>query len=130
MATTGLGTDYATGDVILKQGDVTSNLHVIQQGKVEIVHDRDGKEVRLTTLGQADFFGEIPFFERVKEPGLVRGTVRALEPTRVLTVDRKTIVRRIHEDPSLAYKIMETMSRRVRELETEMVRLLTSDAAD
>jgi CRP-like cAMP-binding protein len=130
MANTGLGTDYTTGDVILKQGDVTGDLHVIQQGKVEIVHDRDGTEVRLTTLGPTDFFGEIPFFERVKEPGVARGTVRALESTRVLTVDRKTIVRRIHEDPSLAYKIMETMSRRVRELETEMVRLLTDPGGD
>ncbi len=123
----GIGKDYSSGDIILRQGDVTSHLHVIQQGKVEIVHDRDGQEVRLSTLGQTDFFGEIPLMERVKDPGLARGTVRALEPTRILTVDRQTIVRRIHEDPSLGFKIIETMSRRMRELETDMVRLLTAD---
>lgn len=128
--TSALGKDYGQGDVILQQGEVTSDLHVIQKGEVEIVHQRDGTEVRLTTLGQTDFFGEIPFMERVKDPGIARGTVRALEPTRILTVDRKTIVRRIHQDPSLAYKIMETMSRRVRELETEMVRLLTETEND
>ncbi len=46
---------------------------------------------------------------------------------RVLTVDKKTILRRIHEDPSLAYRILETMARRIRELEEDMVRLLTDE---
>jgi len=40
-------------------------------------------------------------------------------------VDKRTIVKRIHEDPSLAYRILETMSRRIRQLETDMVRLVT-----
>ena len=53
--------------------------------------------------------------------------MQALSQTRVLTVDKKTILRRIHEDPSLAYRILETMSRRVRELETELVRLIVGD---
>ena len=57
----------------------------------------------------------------------MRATVQALSQTRVLTVDKKTILRRIHEDPSLAYRILETMSRRVRELETELVRLIVGD---
>ncbi len=33
-------------------------------------------------------------------------------------------MRRIHEDPSLAYKILQIMSRRIRELEKDMIKLL------
>ena len=40
------------------------------------------------------------------------------------------MVRRIHEDPSLAYKILQTMSRRVRELEQEIVRLVMGEESE
>ena len=50
-------------------------------------------------------------------------TVRALGEARVLTLDRKNFLRRINEDPSLAFRVVETMSRRVRELSAEIVRL-------
>jgi CRP-like cAMP-binding protein len=49
--------------------------------------------------------------------------VRALGQVRILTLDKKSLVRRIHEDPSLAYYMMQTMSQRVRELNAEVARL-------
>jgi CRP-like cAMP-binding protein len=50
-------------------------------------------------------------------------TVRAKGTARVLTLDKKNFLRRINEDPSLAFRIIETMSRRVRELSTQVVEL-------
>ena len=50
-------------------------------------------------------------------------TVRALGPARILSVDKKNFLRRVHEDPSLAYRIVQTMSRRIRELSGEVARL-------
>ncbi|MEK7717777.1 MAG: cyclic nucleotide-binding domain-containing protein, partial [Pseudomonadota bacterium] len=105
---TSLGKAYAAGEIILRQGDSCEGMYVIQEGKAEVLHRRDDKEVRVSVLGERDFFGEVPFMERLREPGVARGTVRAVSDVRVLTVDRKTIVRRIHEDPSLAYRILET----------------------
>ena len=35
----------------------------------------------------------------------------------------KSFLRRIHEDPSLAYRMVQTMSRRIRDLDAEVVRL-------
>ena len=127
MAASALGKRYSDGNVILRQGDSTDDMRVIQQGQVEVLHHRDGKEIRLSVLGEGDFFGEVPLFQRLREPGVARATFRALGEVNVLTVDKKTIVRRIHEDPSLAYRIMETMSRRMRELEEELVRLVVGN---
>ena len=128
MASQGaLGREYQEGDTIVRQGAIIDCMFVVQSGEVEVVHQLNGSEVRLTTLGEGDFFGEVPLFERVKDPGVVRATVRALSPVKALTVDRKTIVRRIHEDPSLAYRILETMSSRIRRLEEEVVRLVVSE---
>ncbi|HKJ38452.1 MAG TPA: cyclic nucleotide-binding domain-containing protein, partial [Anaerolineales bacterium] len=47
-------------------------------------------------------------------------TVRSLGPTRILTVDHKSFLRRIHEDPSLAYRLMEVMSNRINRLSVEV----------
>jgi CRP-like cAMP-binding protein len=52
-------------------------------------------------------------------------TVRALGEVRVLTIDKKTFLRQVHEDPSLAFRILQKMSYRIRELDTELFRLIT-----
>jgi CRP-like cAMP-binding protein len=58
-------------------------------------------------------------FERVVRSATVRARGRA----RVLTLDKRNFLRRIDEDPSLAFRIVETMSRRVRELSRQVAEL-------
>jgi CRP-like cAMP-binding protein len=49
-------------------------------------------------------------------------TVRPLGEVRVLSVDKKMFLRKIHDDPSLAFRIMQKMSKRIRELDKELMR--------
>jgi CRP-like cAMP-binding protein len=88
---------------------------------VEVLQDLGGKEVRLAILDKGDFFGEMAIFEKEKRSA----TVRAHGEVRVLTIDKKILLRRISEDPSLALRILEKMSHRIRELDNEIVRLRT-----
>lgn len=120
MESGALGKVYQSGEIIVRQGEVGNCMYVIQVGQVEVVQEVDGEEVRLAVLGETDFFGEVPLFEREVRSA----TVRALDEVRVLTVDRKTLLRRIHEDPSLAFRILQTMSRRIRQLDAEVGRLI------
>lgn len=119
METGALGKVYQDGEVIVRQGEVGTCMYVIQEGTVEVFSDRDGKEVFLMTLEEGDFFGEMAIFEREVRSA----TVRALGTVRVLTVDEKTFLRRIHKDPSLAVRIVQTMSARIRLLVDEVRRL-------
>lgn len=75
--------------------------------------------MRLAVLGKGNFFGEMAIFERE----IRSATVRALGKVRVLTVDKKILLRRISEDPSLALRILEKMSNRIRALDNELVHL-------
>jgi CRP-like cAMP-binding protein len=68
-------------------------------------------------LGAREFFGEMAIFEREVRTT----TMRALGPTRILTVDKRTFLRRIHKDPSVAYHVVQTMSQRIRELDAQVV---------
>lgn len=119
MQTSGLGKVYQDGEIIIRQGDVGDNMFVIQEGQVEVVVEQDGQEVRLAVQGAGQPIGEMAIFEHQVRSA----TVRALGQARILTVDKKSLVRRVHEDPSLAYYMMQTMSQRVRELNAEVVRL-------
>jgi len=119
MNTGALGKIYQNGETIVRQGEIGDCMYVVQDGHVEIVANAGGQEVQLTILGQNEFFGEMAIFEHE----IRSATVRALGPTRILTVDHKNFLRRIHEDPSLAYRLMEVMSSRVRRLSVDVTQL-------
>lgn len=120
MDTGALGRIYQDGEIIVRQGDVGDCMYVIQEGEVEILCDEDGKEIRIATRHAGDFIGEMAIFDR----DVRSATVRAKGPVRMLTVDKKNFMSRIHEDPSLAFRIVETMSYRLRELQAEYTKLL------
>ena len=121
MKASKLGKIIDDGAIIIRQGDAGDFMYEILEGRVEVFQEKEGEEVRLAVLEKGDFFGEMAIFEREKRSA----TVRAHGQVRVLTVDKKILLRRISEDPSLALRILERMSHRIREMDGELVRLRT-----
>jgi CRP/FNR family transcriptional regulator, cyclic AMP receptor protein len=113
---------YHDGEAIVREGETGDCMYVVQAGQVEVLQGKENKEVRLAVLNEGDFFGEMSIFEREVRSA----TVRAIGEVRVLTVEKKNFLRRIQEDPSLAYHIVQTMSHRIRELNAELVRIKTT----
>ena len=103
----------------MRQGETGDCMYVIQKGQAEVLQEKEGKEVRLAVLGEGDVFGEMALFEREVRSA----TVRALGDMRALTVDKRIFLRQVHEDPSLAFRILEKLSHRIRQLDGEMFRL-------
>lgn len=114
----GLGKEYKQGEVVFRQGDRGNCMFVIQDGEVEAVAEHQGKELCLRTMGPNEFFGEMALFEQEVRTA----TIRALKPSRILSIDKKNFLGGIHEDPSLAYRIVETMSHRIRDLTDRLAR--------
>jgi CRP-like cAMP-binding protein len=122
MKSSKLGKVYVVGEVIVRQGETDDCMYEILEGEVEVLQEREGKEVRLAVLDKGDFFGEMAIFEKEVRSA----TVRAMSEVRALTIDKRTLLRRISEDPTLAFRIVERMSHRIRELDNEVVRLKAS----
>lgn len=114
-----LGKVYQDGEIITRQGDVGRVMYVIQKGKVDILVERDGHETLLRVAEEGEFLGEMAIFDHEVRSA----TLRAQGEVKVLTIDKKNFLKRIHVDPSLAFKIVQTMSQRVRELGDEVARL-------
>jgi CRP/FNR family transcriptional regulator, cyclic AMP receptor protein len=119
MSTGTLGRVYENGEVLCKQGEVGDTMFVIQEGDVEVVIERAGRETLLHTAHAGEMLGEMAIFLHEARSA----TLRAKGQARVLTVDKKNFLRRINEDPSIAFRIVEFMSRRIRELSKEVADL-------
>lgn len=119
METGVLGKVYNDTEIIVKQGEKGDCFYVIQDGLVEVIEETDRGEVQLALRGEGEFFGEMAIFEQQVRSA----TVRALGDARVLTIDKKNFLRRIHEDPSLAFHLIQTLSSRIRELSAEVAQI-------
>ena len=111
MGNSKLGRKYADKEIVIKQGEKGDCLYVIQEGKVEVIDESGEKEIKLAELGETEFFGEMGLFEKD-----VRScTVRAIGEAKIMTIDKKNFYKTIQKDPSIAYRLLEKMSNRLRE---------------
>ena len=81
--------------------------------------EKEGHETLLRVAKEGEFLGEMAIFDHEVRSA----SLRAKGEVKVLTIDKKNFLKRIHVDPSLAFRIVQTMSQRVRELGDEVARL-------
>jgi small-conductance mechanosensitive channel len=106
---------YAAGEVIVRQGDETSELYVIEQGEVVVSVSRAGNQIAVARLGPGKFFGEM---------ALVTGdarqaTVRAAKTCQLLEVSRDALKRVLERSPEIAEKMSAVLAERQAQLDTQ-----------
>ena len=112
----GLGRVYEDGEVVLRQGEIGNEMFVIQSGRVAVYIESKEEERLLRTLDSGEIFGELALFDHQVRSA----TIRAYGKAQILTLDKRTMLRRFYEDPSLAYSEVETLTHRVRQLTDEL----------
>ena len=116
MKSQSLGRLYQDGEVIIKQGTEGDCLYVIQEGRVAVYDESTGSETKVAELGEKEFFGEMGLFEK----DVRSATVKALGDAKVLTIDKRNFYSTIQKDPSLAFRLLESMSKRLRRTTKEL----------
>jgi CRP-like cAMP-binding protein len=114
-----LGKVYSDGEDIVRQGEPGDCMYVIQEGTAEIWVTQEGRPACLRTVGAGELFGEMAIFEKEVRSA----TVRARGAVRALTIDKRTFLQRVHEDPSLAYRVCRNLSQHVRDLSDRVAHL-------
>ena len=111
---------YPAEMILCHEGALESTFYILLDGEVRVTKWFDESEERiLKHLHPGDFFGEMALFDR----DVRSASVRALGSARILTVDKHNLLPRIHQDPSMAFRMLEIMSNRIRELLLEVNRL-------
>jgi len=118
-----LGRLYSDGEIIFKEGDVGDALYMIQSGKITITKKAASGELVIATLQSGEIFGEMALFDRLPRSA----TARASGNARILKMEKKRFFSAIGRDPTLVFKLLESMSQRTRKLDEELMRLKKSN---
>jgi Amt family ammonium transporter len=117
-ASVSMGQKFSDREVIVSEGQPGDSMYVVQSGKVEVVKHSEAGDQSLGTLKPGQFFGEMAIFE----DEVRSATVRAVGETHVIEVDKKSVEKRISENPRLAVNLLKEMSSRLREANTRRLR--------
>ena len=120
-------------DVILKEGSHNSNLYIILKGAARIVLANDSEEsMELIEVGEGEVLGEVSLL--IDAPHAA--TVTALEPTDVIQIERKRLMKLTDDAPELAAKVWHqlavSLGTRLRDTDTRYLSHVreTHDVAD
>ncbi len=107
------GKKYLDGQVVLTQGFVGQAMGVVEKGRVAVFHKTpDGEESVYQILGPMETFGISSLFDN--EPR--HSGIRAVGTARVALMDRRDFIRRIHNDPHLAFCVLRSLCWRIKEM--------------
>jgi CRP-like cAMP-binding protein len=109
--------DYQDGEFICREGDASSEMYVIQTGRVRIFKASQRGEIELAMLEKGNFFGEMSVLE-----GLPRdASAQSVGATRVLVMSPGALLVRLRRDPTFAFELLHRLSGRVRALNARLL---------
>ena len=99
------------GEFIFREGDLTSDLYILEDGRVELLRQQEGVPHVVATLGPGEPFGELALLE--DSPRDL--SARAVVDCALLKLDYATLIEVIRENPQVALHSMRRLSRRLKE---------------
>ncbi|HEY4572981.1 MAG TPA: cyclic nucleotide-binding domain-containing protein, partial [Thermoanaerobaculia bacterium] len=115
----GYAVEYKAGEHIFREGDLGTEMYIINEGKVEILNVVGDEEQVLAVLEKGDFFGEMSVLEDLPRAA----TARAATDVRLLQINGSTFDQLLQGNPEIAVRMMRKLSRRLRETD-EMIKSL------
>ncbi|HEX9944345.1 MAG TPA: cyclic nucleotide-binding domain-containing protein [Thermoanaerobaculia bacterium] len=116
--TTGTGTgrrgytrELKAGEYVFREGELGTEMYIINEGKVEILNQVGDEEQLLAVLEKGDFFGEMSVLEDLPRAA----SARALTDVRLLQINGSTFDQLLQGNPEIAVRMMRKLSRRLRE---------------
>ena len=110
--------EYRRSQKIYSQGDPAKNVMYIQKGGVKLsVVNEVGKEAVVAMLGPGDFFGEGCLAGQT----IRMGTATAITPTTVLVIEKKEMIRVLHEEHAFSDRFIAYMLVRNIRIEEDLV---------
>ncbi len=103
---------HEMGDIIFSEGEIGTEMYIIQSGTVELLKEI-GKETRvLATLEKGDFFGEMTVLEDLPR----NASARAKTDVELVRINGATFDAMLKSNTEIAVRMMRKLSRRLREV--------------
>jgi CRP/FNR family transcriptional regulator, cyclic AMP receptor protein len=114
---------FAPGQSIFQEGDSSSSLYAIHEGKVKVSRVSNGDEVVLAVFGPGDCFGELALCDGTPRSA----AVIAMEPTTAYELSREGFLRFLESHPAAAIHFLSVMAARLRKTSDRLSEMLFLD---
>jgi CRP/FNR family transcriptional regulator len=113
------------GDVILREGETSSILYIINEGKIKLSKiTKAGKEQIVHILSHGDFFGEMNLFIANSSNNY---NAVAITDANLCTLSKIDLEKLLLEFPNISLKILQEISKRLQDTENLAQTLATND---
>lgn len=102
---------YADGEIIAAEGEIGEELHIVVEGTIRVVRDREGAQQELARRTSGDVVGEMSIV--TQEPRMA--TLVADGDVRTVTLGHREFESMLRERPSIALAVMRVLAHRVAE---------------
>ena len=103
--------EHPAGAYIFREGDLGTEMFILQEGQVEILKTVNGVDEQLAVLEKGDFFGEMSLLEDLPRTA----SARAVTECKVIRINGATFDQMLRSKPEIAVRIMRKLSRRLRQ---------------
>lgn len=111
---------FSAGERIFSQGDLGTEMFIIQEGEVEIVKHIGGESHTLSKLEKGDFFGEMAVLEAMPRTA----DAVAVTEVRIVAINGSRFDEMLRKNPEVAVRIIRKYSKRLREANTLLEKLV------
>lgn len=117
---------FEPGETIFAEGDDSREMFVVLEGQVEVVKvSPRGVSLTLATLSRGEFLGEMSLLESLPRSA----TARAVSKVRLLAIHPGGFLLKIRRDPTFAFEIMQSLSRRIRVTNETLMKAMNAGEA-
>ena len=102
---------YADGETIAAEGELGDELHIVAEGVVRVVQDRDGSDHELARRTAGDAVGEMSLITHTPR----MASLVASGPVRTIRIGRQEFESILRERPDVALAVMRVLAQRLSE---------------
>ena len=115
--------EFNAGDILLREGEVSSQLYVLLSGKLKVFASQGkGRELVYNTLLPGEYFGELAF-----DGGPRSASVRAMQASRCLVLTVDTLRELVETEPEFAAHLITKLMRLLRRSTQKLKSLALDD---
>jgi CRP/FNR family cyclic AMP-dependent transcriptional regulator len=117
------GRQFAAGDTLFREGEPATEAFLLQDGRVRLLKRVRAVERSLMVLKPGDLFGESALLEVASH----NSTAIALTDGAAVVLDKATFRPMLEHYPSVAIRLLEQLTRRVRDAEDQIEIMMVKD---
>ncbi|MCX7958031.1 MAG: Crp/Fnr family transcriptional regulator [Deltaproteobacteria bacterium] len=119
------GRKFPKNSVIFKQGDLSREIFILQQGKIRIFRNiRNQKKTLAVLSNPGDFFGEMSFINNKPRTS----TAMAIEETTLIVLEPEIFEKMLFQNPEISFRFIKKLAERLNEADMLIENILLKDS--